>query len=985
MKYLKKIFTYLLFTISIFSLNLITTFAITKSEMAAKIQSLKTSSNLGDGKYYSPNRYYYGLQCYAFANEMADNIFGSTRYNAPNLWSNYDDMVIVYVGDVIELITSYGTHEVIVIDVNGDNITLADSNWHGDDIIHYGRIETRASLRNQLVTRWHYDANNITTLKNTFKPSGSVQNLGNTFYAQIVPKAATNLAFSATGTSNASKLTLQSKSYTDAQIWKFERQSAGYYVITNQKTGLVIDIANEGNTEGDPVYVWVNSGGLKMRWYIYNYNGGYRFVPESGKSDMLGIDISARNFAVGVQPQLWGAEDNANTAQTFLIQKLAEKVALNSTSVSIEKGKTYTLKGTITPSDTADKSLTWTSSDTGVATVKDGVVTAKAVGTTTITVKTVNGKSAKATITVTNPSLDITSVSLDHTTLTVTTGYAKDLIATINPSNTTMSTKLKWSSDNETVATVTERGLVIGRSAGKATITVETVNGKKATCLVTVEDEFIDITSVGLDKEKETIIVGQTLTLTGKVYPTYTTRDKTLTWKSSDDKIATVVNGVVTAKAVGKVTITATSINGKSATATITVVSPTTEIVSVSLNKTTASLNIGKTVSLTATINPSNTTQSKELTWTSSNTSVATVDSKGVVTAKSAGTTTITVKTSNGKTATCKITVESPITKITLDKTSATLDIGKTVTLKATISPSNTTMSKNLIWHSSNESVASVDANGKVAAKSAGTTTITAVTSNGLVATCTVKVNASNDKPADTTKPETDNKEDSTDKNNTDNNTTTNTDNTDTNKDTTKLSNDNTIKTLIIDGKEIEVSDTINYQTNNDDILLEITLNSEKATYEVIKNPFTDGINNVLVLVTAEDGTLKVYTIVVNKVIGNLSSNTSVKIKVDDEEVKFKDNEASLTVGYFKNKLKYSCITEDENAKCNIDYKDLKVGKNKVTFKVVAPDNASVTYVLNITRTATLLYILIAGGILVVASLVVIIIIVEKKKQDSKN
>ncbi|MGO5288738.1 Ig-like domain-containing protein [Pseudoscardovia suis] len=146
------------------------------------------------------------------------------------------------------------------------------------------------------------------------------------------------------------------------------------------------------------------------------------------------------------------------------------------------------------------------------------------------------------------------------------------------------------------------------------------------------------------------------------------------------------------------------------------------------------------TTQLKAKVSPSGASQS--VTWSSSNTSVATVDSKGKVTMLKAGTATITAKTSNGKTATVTVKVTGSITAVTgisLNQSSLSLDKGATSQLTATITPSNAT-DKTVTWKSSDGSVASVDANGLVTAKKAGTVTITATSSNGKTATATVTV-----------------------------------------------------------------------------------------------------------------------------------------------------------------------------------------------------------------------------------------------------
>ena len=169
----------------------------------------------------------------------------------------------------------------------------------------------------------------------------------------------------------------------------------------------------------------------------------------------------------------------------------------------------------------------------------------------------------------------------------------------------------------------------------------------------------------------------------------------------------------------------------------------TVDVEKVSLNKSATTLTEGESETLTATITPSNATGDKTVKWSSSNEAVATVDSNGKVTAKKAGTAVITATSSNGKTAGCTVTVkqkEIAITGISLNKSTTSLTEGESETLTATITPSNATGDKTVKWSSSNGVVAAVDSNGKVTAKKAGTAVITATSSNGKTAGCTVTV-----------------------------------------------------------------------------------------------------------------------------------------------------------------------------------------------------------------------------------------------------
>ena len=255
--------------------------------------------------------------------------------------------------------------------------------------------------------------------------------------------------------------------------------------------------------------------------------------------------------------------------------------------------------------------------------------------------------------------------------------------------------------------------------------------GKSATCKVTVSKRIVDVGSVELNKTNASLKVGETVTLTATVKPEDAT-DKTVTWSTSDASVATIDDGVVTAVKLGSATITAQA-GDKSATCSITV--EATPVTSVTLDQTNASLRVGETVTLTATVKPDDATD-KTMTWTTSDASVATIDN-GVVTAIKLGSATITAKAGE-KTATCSITVvATPVTSVTLDQTSASLQVGETVTLTATVKPDDAT-DKTVTWTTSDASVATVS-NGVVTAKKVGSATITAKAGDK-TATCSVIV-----------------------------------------------------------------------------------------------------------------------------------------------------------------------------------------------------------------------------------------------------
>ena len=400
------------------------------------------------------------------------------------------------------------------------------------------------------------------------------------------------------------------------------------------------------------------------------------------------------------------------------IAGLTGSVKLNKTKANIEKGKTLTLKATVSPSTLLDKSVTWKSSSTKIVKVSSsGKVTGVGAGTATITcTHVVTG--AKATCKVT-----IGYVTLDKTTVSVKKGKTVTLTPTVYPSTLT-DKSVTWKSSDTNIATVSSDGKVKGVKYGQATITCTSVaTGLSTTCLVTVGSIILDESVLTLEK-------GKTFTLEPAVYPS-TLEDKSVTWTSSDTGIATVSSsGKVKGVKAGTATITCTSVTtGLSATCEVTVSY-------VKLDKTTASINPGKTLTLKATVYPS-TLEDRSVTWKSSNTKIATVSTSGKVKGVKAGTATITC-TSNatGLSASCKVTVGS----VSLDKTTLTLQKGKTSTLTATVAPS-TLEDQSVTWKSSDTGIATVSSSGKVKGVKYGTATITC-TSNatGLSTSCEVTV-----------------------------------------------------------------------------------------------------------------------------------------------------------------------------------------------------------------------------------------------------
>lgn len=335
-----------------------------------------------------------------------------------------------------------------------------------------------------------------------------------------------------------------------------------------------------------------------------------------------------------------------------------ESVSLDKTSIELAVGNTTILKATVLPNNATDKTVIWSSGNPSVATVSSsGIVTAKAAGSTTITVTTNDGgKKATCSVRVTSSTVSVTGVSLNKTSLSLTEGETQTLVATVSPSNAT-DKSVTWTSSNTTVATVSSSGIVTAKKAGTATITVTSNDGgKKATCSVTVSAQVIHVTGVSLNYTSLTMTEGGTKTLVATVTPSNAT-DKSVTWSSSNTNVATVSSsGIVTAKAAGTTKITVTTNDGrKTATCSVTVVAATIPVTGVSLSQTSLMMRVGETQTLTAIVSPSDATD-KSVNWSSSNSSVATVSSSGMITAISVGETLVSAKCGD-LTASCEVTV----------------------------------------------------------------------------------------------------------------------------------------------------------------------------------------------------------------------------------------------------------------------------------------------------------------------------------------
>ena len=392
--------------------------------------------------------------------------------------------------------------------------------------------------------------------------------------------------------------------------------------------------------------------------------------------------------------------------------------------VELKKGSELTVTAQITPEDSTEK-LIWTSSDEAVVSVdQNGKLTALNPGKATITVKNDNNTITKS-FTVFVP-VQASGISLDQDTKTIYLEESFELKASIVPSNADNKTVI-WSSSDSSVASVDENGKVTGKKAGIATITAKTVDGGfEASCIVTVA---VHAQSIRITTDISEIKRGISKQLEVEFTPADTTNKK-VTWTSSDPAVAKVdEKGIVTGISEGTVTITVKSEDGaREDSVEITVISETTQ--GISFEQAEYKVPKGETLKTSLRYELESLTD-ETIIWSSDNEEAVTVDENGTVTGVAVGVAVITAKTEDGDySAQCTVRTVILPEQIILSTSVSEIETGDSATIAIDFLPAETT-EKDLIWKTSDESIAIVNENGVVTAVGEGTVTISASTPDG--------------------------------------------------------------------------------------------------------------------------------------------------------------------------------------------------------------------------------------------------------------
>ena len=430
-----------------------------------------------------------------------------------------------------------------------------------------------------------------------------------------------------------------------------------------------------------------------------------------------------------------------------------ESINLNYTSKKLnldkEEDNKVELEYNLAPSNTSQTDVVWSSSNEAVAEVKNGVVAGKSVGRADITIASKDNPNVKKTCVVyVSKELDKSKVTAVRNDKNINVNWTKVAhVSSYVLSRYNKSTGIVNDIYEGTDTAFEDKDLTSGKYVYtvKAIVDENAADANLYSNSVSEESEAVIIPEsvtgieVANDYQHMGLFVGGSGKIRYSVLPSNATNTN-VTFKSLNEKVATVdANGVVTGVSEGNADIVITTEEGGfEAKCTVRVDGIDARGIERVGDKT-VTMGLNQTRQLQVKITPSDTTN-KNVQWTSSNNSVATVDSNGVVTSKNSGSTIITATTHNGLKTEFFIEVETPVTNITLNSNEINLNPGGTFKLDATVNPSNSS-NKNINCISANESIATVDQSGNVTADVVGTTYISAVSADGkVIATCTVNV-----------------------------------------------------------------------------------------------------------------------------------------------------------------------------------------------------------------------------------------------------
>ncbi len=469
--------------------------------------------------------------------------------------------------------------------------------------------------------------------------------------------------------------------------------------------------------------------GVSLKWVSSNED--IVKITEAGKLSVTVQGVAGGNATISAINQ-----DNVVVGFcSVTVLQPVEGMTLSESDVTARIGDKVQLRATVSPDNATIQDVTWKSSNPKVATVSDnGLVTMKAAGTASIICTSVDNPSVQAfcNVTVLKP---VKNVQLDIESKEMYVGENYRLTYLVTPSDAS-TPEVIWTSTNTSVVAVDGTGMLTAKGVGQAEIIIKTVDGSYLDlCTIVVKQKP---TNVKLSVSNLTMNAGEYFYLDPVLTPANATKEG-LVWECVDTNIATVSpTGRVTAKEAGQTLIIVKTENGATAYCKLTVLEAVTGL---EITPGKATLDVGERLQLYTEFTPA-TASNTSVYWTSSDENIATVDKDGEVTAKQGGLVVIQCTSDDGGyNGICILTVIEEVTEIKITPEQYKLGLGKTYQLKAEITNS-TASDKDIEWYSSDESVCTVDQNGKIKGISLGYATITAVALDGsdVEATCEIRV-----------------------------------------------------------------------------------------------------------------------------------------------------------------------------------------------------------------------------------------------------
>lgn len=529
--------------------------------------------------------------------------------------------------------------------------------------------------------------------------------------------------------------------------------AAGQHIIAQSVDSNTINAP----AQGVPSDFFVNSNASmaeNLKWEIYDFSTGKKILQTDTSKMTYSVstisgNLSFENVKAGTY-EIYAFADttyNANTNAPYAYLKVIVPIDFGEKNVIMTVGDTYSILENSNIPGANIFEYYYDQGNSNIAAVNNttGIITARRNGTARLRLvyKTAQNLYDIDDVFINEIFINVTiidGIALSTTSATIYTAGSLLLNALV----TDPTQPIIWSSSDPTIVTVVN-GLVTGKKAGSAIITArQTINGiaKKATCEITVQ---LSVATITVNPAVITLPIGAYQTLHATITP-QNLSGVILRWQSSNDAIVTVVESsalTATVQGVAGGHAVISAINQDNVVVGYCHVSVQQSVTSIVLSETGVfiALNTNR-LQLRATVYPEN-ALNKAVTWTSTDPAKAKVDSNGLVTLLKPGTVTIlAVSADNPKaTAMCNLTILIPVVSVAMDEKEKIMYVGQTTRLSYTLLPANAN-NNSVIWTTTNSKVATVDATGKVSAKSVGTTVIILKTLDGgfsVYCTLTVK------------------------------------------------------------------------------------------------------------------------------------------------------------------------------------------------------------------------------------------------------